>query len=335
MLDVISALIHTLAAGNGGELVTIIRSSGSSPQGTGAVMAVAASGRLAGTIGGGELEHRAEGQALAHLLEKRSQTASYDLQNADSGLGMVCGGEDELLYTYIAPTDISMRVLTLADACLQTGASGKLVLPFAGGLGFIDAQGKITGLDEKAASGLAGAAGIVESGGATYFVMELKKPVSVWIFGGGHVAQALCPLLIWLGFFCRIADDRAAYADPALFPGAGVCQVNYADLSALKIQPDDCIVIMTEGHKGDYKVEKWALTTKASYIGVIGSRQKTAYVNGLLEKDGFTSAEIARVHAPVGIPIGSHTPREIAVSIAAQLISHRAKGEQQIPSQDT
>lgn len=323
MQEVLRALRKACAAGSGGaELVTVIRASGSSPRGEGACMAVGSAGRLAGTIGGGALEYVAEGQALAHLLEKRTQTAGYDLSSADAPLGMVCGGTDELLYTYLSPEEKTLQVLSLAGAALQTGTEGKLILPLAGGIGFLSAQHRLFGIDGEPERFIR-AEGRMEE--APFFVLPLKRHMHVLILGGGHIAQALSHLLPWLGFTYEVVEDRPRYADAALFPGASaVTQCPYNDLSGLPAG-QDCIVIVTEGHRGDYEAEKWALTTRASYIGVIGSKTKTAFVDDLLKKDGYDETQRSRITAPIGVPIGSRTPQEIAVSIAAQLISHRAQ----------
>lgn len=305
--------------------MTIVQAAGSSPRGVGACMAVGPAGRLAGTIGGGSLELEATGQARAHLIEKKNALAKFDLASAGGDLGMVCGGDVELLYTYLPPTEETLHVVGLVDACLQTHASGRLVLPFASGIGFIDAQGRVFGLEGVGSSDFPDAAGVVQIEGSSYFTRPLSGGGTVILIGGGHLAQALARLLPWLDFAYEVVDDRPDFADPKLFPGAkSVRTLAYTDLKTLGVEPEDYIVIVTDGHRGDYEAEKWALQTPAAYIGAVGSRKKTAYVRGLLEQDGFSAAELDRVTAPIGIPIGSDTPEEIAVSIAAQLIQERS-----------
>lgn len=292
-------------------------------------MAVGAQGRLAGTIGGGALELEATGQARAHLLEKKNGLASFDLGSADGDPGMVCGGVVKVLYTYLPPEEETLHVLSLIDACLQTQSAGRLILPFAAGIGFMDADGKMFGLPGVPPGRFADEAGTVRVGTEQYFVEPLAPAVSVILIGAGHVAQALSRLLPWLDFPYQVADDRPEYADKALFPGASsVHLLPYTEegLQQLQAGPNDYIVILTDGHRGDHAAEKWALSTPAAYIGVIGSVRKTAYVRGLLEQDGYTDADLDRVAAPIGLPIGSDTPAEIAVSIAAQLIEKRSQG---------
>ena len=76
----------------------------------------------------------------------------------------------------------------------------------------------------------------------------------------------------------------------------------------------------------DLEVLRQALRTPATYVGCIGSRRKTAYVNQKLREEGFSAADLARIHAPIGLPIQARTPEEISISIAAELILHRAGG---------
>ena len=143
------------------------------------------------------------------------------------------------------------------------------------------------------------------------------------------MSQALVPVLASIGFSCIVVDDRAEFADPALFPQAdAVYQADYEALPAdLGVTQDDYVCIMTRGHVGDYDVQRQMLVIKPYYLGVIGSRRKLAFVKAKLLADGFSAAEIDACHAPIGLDISAVTPAEIAISIAAELIAVRAKRE--------
>ena len=149
----------------------------------------------------------------------------------------------------------------------------------------------------------------------------------VYIFGGGHLAQELVPVLSHLGFRCIVSDDREEFTKPELFPGAE--EIRLIDFGKLEetftIHPEDYIVVVTRGHLCDTDAERFGLKTPAGYIGVVGSRKKTKFVTDKLLAEGFTEEQLARVTAPIGIEIGSETPAEIAISIAAQLIEVRSK----------
>ena len=153
------------------------------------------------------------------------------------------------------------------------------------------------------------------------------KSGKVYIFGGGHVSQALVPVLASVGFRCVVLEDREEFLQKELFPGAWevrrVCNDRISE--TVKIREEDYVCILTRGHKDDMIIQAQVLQTKASYIGVIGSRRKAAAVAAVLkEKYHISSEELKRVHTPIGLPIGAETPAEIAVSIAAELIRCRA-----------
>lgn len=177
-----------------------------------------------------------------------------------------------------------------------------------------------------AAQEKAGHCRILELDGKTYYAEEFCYDGKVYLFGGGHLAQELVPVLHHLDFCCIVLDDREEYVDKALFPDAGQTMlVDFTKLDEiLSIRKNDYLVIVTRGHRCDADAEAFALRTGASYIGVVGSRRKTKYVREKLEAQGFTGEQLDSVYAPIGIEIGSETPAEIAISIAAQLIQIRS-----------
>ena len=174
---------------------------------------------------------------------------------------------------------------------------------------------------------LRGGMAFTREAGACRYVERLEPPRQVYVFGAGHVAQALAPGLVALGFGCRVYDDRPDFAVAGNFPPEA--QVTLADLEHLEeacgqITGEDFVCVMTHGHSHDYAVVRQVLGTKAAYIGVIGSSKKAAATRERLEGEGFGPADIARLTTPIGLSIGAETPQEIAVSILAQLVEQRA-----------
>lgn len=157
---------------------------------------------------------------------------------------------------------------------------------------------------------------------------RLRPAGRVYIFGGGHVAQALVPALTAVDFRCVVLEDRPELCRPERFPGAE--ETVLADFSRVEdfvtLTAEDWAVIMTRGHQNDLLVQSQVMRSPVRYIGVIGSKQKTANLTAKLLDMGFTHRDFDRVCAPIGLPIRSETPAEIAVSIAAQLILDRAGG---------
>ena len=129
-----------------------------------------------------------------------------------------------------------------------------------------------------------------------------------------------------VGFRPVVFDDRPEFANPARFPEAEtvVCH-DYTDIaSGLVLTPEDYAVVMTSGHSHDLEVEKQLLRRPLAYVGVMGSRTKTAYVNQKLRESGIPEEAIQRVHTPIGTAIKAVTPEEIAVSVTGELIYERA-----------
>lgn len=304
-------------------LVTALASHGSAPRGAGAMLAVFPDGTAAGSVGGGAVEY--EAQRLAASLLKTGGNARRDFQfrqGEDSGLGMVCGGGVTLHFQYLPAGDGAMTAACRRIVELSAGDSGVwLARRFRG-----DEAAEVRVLsarDETASSPLRGERPLWDG---EWFSIPVVRPGRVLIFGGGHVGAALTPLLAALGFRVTVCDDRPEFASPRRFPQAAETLWGpFPELAAgLRITSDDYVVVMTRGHQADYEVLAATLRSGARYIGCIGSRKKLALCRDRLLAAGFTAEEYARLHAPIGLPIGAETPEEIAVSVAAELIAVRS-----------
>lgn len=150
---------------------------------------------------------------------------------------------------------------------------------------------------------------------------------SAYIFGAGHVSQALAQLTHLTGFYTIVLDDRVDYANFVRFPLADEILTPTpieAAFSDLSMDENDYIVIVTRGHLQDKVVLDAALKTQAVYIGMIGSKRKCSLIFENLKEAGWGEDALARVNAPIGITISAETPEEIAVSIVAEMIQVRA-----------
>jgi len=145
------------------------------------------------------------------------------------------------------------------------------------------------------------------------------------IFGAGHISLSLAHMAGIVGFRVAVIDDRAEFANADRFPHADrVLVASVPDAFAqLPVDPNTYLVAVTRGHALDEEVVAHALRTPARYIGMIGSKRKVASVFDRLRARGFSDADIARVHAPIGLDIDAETVEEIAVSILAQLVAVR------------
>jgi len=131
------------------------------------------------------------------------------------------------------------------------------------------------------------------------------------------------------GFAVSVIDNREAFANKERFPEARhVYAEEYEEVfGKLNITSSTYIVIVTRGHRDDMRVLRWAITTPARYVSMIGSKRKTIAVIRELEKEGLPADAFERLHAPMGLEIGAISPEEIAISVAAEMIAVRRDPE--------
>ncbi len=145
------------------------------------------------------------------------------------------------------------------------------------------------------------------------------------VFGAGHIAEPLVKICSLMDFSITVVDDREEFLNYDKFPTADqLLLLDYSDyFSSAKIKENDYLVIVTRGHQHDYRVLKNVINSEAAYIGMIGSSRKIRTVYNQLRDDGISEEKLAAVHAPIGLEIGSETPAEIAVAIAAEIVAIR------------
>ncbi len=315
-------------------LVTVVASSGATPRGAGARMLVGKEGRVTGTVGGGTVEYRSIQLAVEAIEKKTSSIKQFTLQkNEVEDLGMICGGNVTLFFRFISGNDGEM--LRLCKTALEQFNEKKttwLITELTDGsdgvIGlYSEKLGMVGGIAPEAAGCISGQTCVFEYGGKKFYAEQILFSGFVYIFGGGHVAQELVPVLSHLDFRCIVLEDRPEFATRELFPDAADLKV--VDLENIhemeQVTASDYIIILTRGHRFDQIVEEQALRTPARYIGVIGSASKKAAVEKNILEHGFTRADLDRVTAPIGLmSIRAETPAEIAISIAGQLIAVRA-----------
>jgi xanthine dehydrogenase accessory factor len=341
MYEILEETLELLEAGRAFALVTLVADQGSTPRAAGAEMLVREDGSIAGTIGGGLIEHSMMQAAAGVLAERRSRRARADLSGADlsSGDKMVCGGAAEVLITYVAPGDAEL--LAVCSALRAARDAGRRAGYVAAPLGddaaavehcALDEDGAVTGAavcDAAALRGLTAVAALhgvaTLPDGRTAVLERVEPPALAVVCGAGHVGTEVAPLLARLGFRVVVVDDREEFAAAARFPDARVVTRPFEDaLAAVGVDERAYVVVVTRGHVHDLDVLEQALRLGARYVGVMASRSKRARMQTALRESGFGDEAIARVHSPVGLPIGAETPAELAVSIAAEIVQVRA-----------
>lgn len=327
MYTIFTKIRKELEAGHDTVLVTIVSKTGSSPRGSGAQMLVGKEGRILGTIGGGAVERHSEQMAQELLHDRRSGDHEFLLrQNESEDIGMVCGGDVSVLFQFIDSrnpewAEFVSKVLSM----LTAHQAGWLVLKMDGSFpALLETDGRrILGSRPNQ---------VLPPTVNTYtkiegcFIMPLPVLDRAVIFGGGHCAQALVPVLSKIGFRITVMDNRPELCTPEIFPDAEhiICG-DYLHLSEhIELNESDYVVVMTNGHSHDLEVQDQILRQPLAYVGVIGSHKKTAFINQKLRENGIPEETIAKVHAPIGTAIKAVTPEEIAISIAGEMIYERA-----------
>jgi xanthine dehydrogenase accessory factor len=328
-------LLETLAGGRGLVLATIVAAEGSTPQVVGASAIFSAAGLVAGTVGGGLLEARVEavaGEALgdltARLVHIRLDADPSDME------GAICGGSARVL---VDPgVERYREVFRQALDAIRGRGSGYLAAgmePVEGDRVAVkrlwiksgDFPPVRPGFSDRNDPGRHEE----ELGVGRYVYAEYVQPLPrLIIAGAGHVGKAVARLGRLLDFAVTVIDDRAEFANAANLPDADT--IIPADIGeavrTVEESADDYYVIVTRGHRKDAEVLRAVFAKPAVYVGMIGSKPKIEVMRReFLGKGWATAEEWARVHAPIGLDIGSRTVDEIAVSIAAELVSVRGK----------
>jgi len=197
----------------------------------------------------------------------------------------------------------------------------------AGARALFDRQGEVF-RDDQFPEELAGKVravqpGILEGAGSRVFLERLTEGKRLVICGAGHVALCVIRIALTLGYEVTVIEDREEFAGKAREAGAQyvACKPFGEALDELPEDPMTAYVIMTREHSHDVECLRRILQRSFAYAGMMGSRSRTEQVRRQMLEEGFDAEKVERVCMPIGLPIGSRTPEEIAVSVAAELIS--------------
>jgi xanthine dehydrogenase accessory factor len=354
LADVFNQALQWIEQGHSFLAALVIAADGSTPQKPGARASIDAEGRIFGTIGGGWVEAEVQRRAADVCRSKRPTVLSLRLTGESAaGDNPICGGEMRIL---LDPDVDRMRdCFASALKSLRNRRRGLLLTsvsyPAEQGKGTVETKLRWLAAEEiESVNEFPGPAAMQScldketprlfadnrqssDGQASPTVREVfVEPVlanpHLVIAGGGHVGQALAAQAAQVGFDVTVLDDRPEFTAAPLF-GDGVqtrCG-NVPELAAaLSVEHDTYIAIVTRGHAQDAETLAACIRSPAAYIGMIGSRRKVALMRqSFLEQGLATEAQWDRVHAPIGLDIGSITVPEIAASITAQLIAVRRK----------
>jgi xanthine dehydrogenase accessory factor len=340
MRDFFQNIQERLDRGESVALAVIVSQKGSTPRDAGTMMVVYTDGSISGTIGGGyaEAEVIRAGRILMERGESRRATREFSMTDGKSAssMGMVCGGEVEILLTLLEPGDHDL----VAAVVEHIGRERSCFLAFPLGdepvkgapLVLVDGEhgiGHVDCIHILSKAGIPPRPVIIPAQGRRWFVCPAMGAPKVYFFGAGHVSRATSEIAALAGFAPVVVDDRQELVTAELFPFARSihCPATFHDcVSDFTLTRNDLVVIASRVPLLDNVLLEQVLATPAGFVGMLGSvRKRDAIFADLLAK-GVAQEDIDRVSCPLGVSIGARTPQEIGVSIVAQLIQARRRG---------
>jgi xanthine dehydrogenase accessory factor len=292
-------------------LLYVLESKGSSPGRQGFMMAVNATGQICGSLGGGIMEYKFVELAKSKLKEKDLQPAVnqqiHDKIAAQNQSGMICSGE-QTIFLYSIKMEEKELIAAIIDS-LSANKNGSLQLSLSGIL-FNQTIPDTDFYLQKTASDF-------------LLIEKTGYKQNLYIIGAGHCAVAFAQLMSTMDFYIRLFDTREQLntMEQNIFVQEKKILKDYAELAHLIPSGDNnFIVIMTNGYRTDDIAVRALLSHQFGYIGLLGSKSKIAKMFDSYLAEGIPFELLNKIHAPIGMPINSQTPEEIAVSIAAEIV---------------
>jgi xanthine dehydrogenase accessory factor len=301
-------------AGRRAALATVVETWGSAPRQVGSQLAISGEGQIMGSVSGGCVEGAVVTEALEAMEEGAARLLSFGVSDETAfAVGLACGGTIRVL---VEPVGSVLPEAMLADLVAARAAHQ----PVAYAVHPETGQRALYRPDQDAAADArlrSDKAGFEEDG---RFIAPHNPPLRLIVVGAVHIAQALVTLARVCGYAPILIDPRDSFAAAERFPGETVLD-DWPDEALAALAPDarTAIVTLTHDPKLDDPAIRFALRSKAFYLGCLGSKKTHAARVARLQTAGFSEAEIGRIHAPVGLDIGAKTPGEIALSVMAQI----------------
>ena len=294
-------------------LMVVVQSLGSSPGRPGFKMAVAKDGTLFGSIGGGVMELSLVSQAKVKSKKAKGKIINQiHRKNVPNSSGMICSGRQTIVVNELLKDDLP--TIEKIINCLENHISAFIELT----------ENSLQVIESKDFQHNYS----FQKLGETSFIYREKLGFkqNLYIIGGGHCALALSELMSKMDFHISLFDDRPNLntLEKNTFAHSKTIIESYENIAEFVPSGEqNYVVVMTLGYKFDEIVIRQLFDKKFKYFGVLGSKAKMKTLLKTLEKEGFDKKRLAKIHTPIGLPINSHTPEEIAISIAAELVTAR------------
>ncbi|CUH68431.1 putative xanthine dehydrogenase subunit A [Thalassovita gelatinovora] len=305
-------------AGKGAVLATVVETWGSAPRRVGSQLAISGQGEFEGSVSGGCVEGAVVVEAMDALEDGTHRMLEFGVSDGDAfAVGLACGGTIRVL---VEPVGKVMPEALLADLVTARQARhpvAYVVNPETGLRSLVD-----DGFPNRFRMDRSG----VEDDGQTFVAIH-NPPLRMLVVGAVHIAQALVPMARLLGYDPVLIDPRESFGSQARFPGETILN-DWPDdgVKALGLDSRTALVLLTHDPKLDDPALEQAMVSEVFYIGALGSTRTHAKRVERLQAKGFTDDQIAKIHGPVGLDIGSASPAEIALSILAECTTVLRKG---------
>jgi xanthine dehydrogenase accessory factor len=323
--DVLDTLERWTSQGLKVATATVVSTERSAPRDPGAVLAVSEEGEVAGSVTGGCVEPAVYEEAQRVLAGGEPKLLTYGIADDEAfEVGLPCGGTVHIFVDLLDPSlvrPVAEAVRAERPVAVAVRTNG----PSLGAKQLVYGDEQDGGAIAEAARRLLahGHTGFVTVGDEEVFVTSLAPRPRMYVFGAIDFASSLASIGRFLGYRVTVCDARGKFVTPERFPDVDELVVEWPDrfLERAPVDERTAICVLTHDSKFDVPILKVALSTSAGYIGAMGSRRTTERRNERLREEGVSEEQLARIHAPIGLPIGSRSPEEVAVAIAAEIVS--------------
>ena len=296
-------------SGKEAALATVVETWGSAPRRVGSQLAISGAGEIAGSVSGGCVEGAVVAEALDAIETGKPVMLEYGVSDGDAfAVGLACGGTIRVLVEPVG----SVMSLDLLEELVAARADRVPVAYVTGPAGkAIDRDGHETRF-RMDRSGF-------EADRETFVAIH-NPPLRLLVVGAVHIAQALVPMARIVGYDPMLIDPRESFASQERFPGETLMH-EWPDegVRSFGLDSRTALVLLTHDPKLDDPALEQALTSDVFYIGALGSARTHAKRTERLTARGFTAAQLARIHGPIGLDIGASGPAEIAVAILSEI----------------
>lgn|SRR5690606_27980519 len=306
-------------AGRGAALATVIETWGSAPRPVGSQLVVSREGEMMGSVSGGCVEGAVVEEAMAALADGRPRVLTFGVSDDEAfAVGLACGGTIRVL---VEPVGAALPEPMLAD--LAAARAGRRAVAYV--VSLADWSRRLAAPDAALAPRFRADKSGVEG---EEFIAIHNPPLRMILVGAVHIAQPLVAMARACGYDPVIVDPREAFGSAARFPGEDI-RHDWPDeaMAAIGLDARTAVVTLTHDPKLDDPAIRATLASGAFYLGCLGSTRTHAKRVARLTEAGFTEADIARIHAPVGLDIGAQSPAEIAVAILGEITRVLRRGQ--------